>query len=59
MTNYQCYSYGVKAISNILKNGVELTPDIFYCELYHLWDIYSEDAIERLVRISEMNNELF
>lgn len=61
MTNYQCYCYGAKAISNILKekNRIKLTPDTFYRELYYLWDIYSEESIEKLVKKEECNNELF
>ena len=59
MTNYQCYSYSVIALSNILKNKIELTPETFYHELYRLWNIYSEDGIEKRVKKLEMNNELF
>ena len=59
MTNYQCYSYGVKALSNIINNGLELTPDTFWSELYYLWDVYSEDAIEKIVKKAEFYNDLF
>lgn len=59
MTNYQCYCYSAKAISNIMKGEVKLTPDIFYRELYYLWDIYSEYEIEKIVQKAEANNELF
>lgn len=53
MTNYQCYCYAVKAISNILGINGKLTPDTFYAELYHLWDIYGEKTIEDIVKKEE------
>lgn len=61
MTNYQCYCYSAKAISNILKerNKEKLTPDTLWDELHYLRDIYSEESIEKLVRKEELNNELF
>ncbi len=59
MTNYQCYCYAVKAISNLLKSNDKITPEKFYNELYYLWDIYSEQAIEKIVQKEEFNNELF
>lgn len=61
MTNFQCYCYSAKAISNILKetDKVKLTSDVFYGELHYLWDVYSEDAIEELVRKEEENSKLF
>ncbi len=59
MNNFQCYSYGVKAISNLSKNNVKITADTFYHELYFLWDIYSEKAIEELVRKEEFDGTLF
>ncbi len=58
MTNYQCYCYAVKAISNILKDKEKITSDKLYNELYYLWDIYSEEAIEKIVQKEELNNEL-
>jgi hypothetical protein len=59
MNNFQCYCYSVKAIANLLKSDVKITPDTLYGELYYLWDIYTEEAIEKLVRKEEFNNELF
>lgn len=48
LTNHQCYCYGIIAIYNILNNRYPLTSDLFYNELYYLWDIYTEEAIEQL-----------
>ncbi len=59
MTNYQCYCYAVKAIANILRSKEKITPDKVYCELHYLWDIYSEEAIEKIVQKEELDNELF
>lgn len=59
MTNNQCYSYAAQAISNILSSKQKLTPDTFYHELNHLWDFYSEDEIEKIVRRKELFHELF
>lgn len=59
MTNLQCYSYGIKAISNLKKNNMPITPDTFYFELYRLWDLYGEKAIEEIVRREEMEEILF
>lgn len=59
MTNLQCYCYGVKALDNILKSKAKLTSDTFFNELFYLWDIYSEEMIEEVVRKAEMNDELF
>lgn len=61
MTNYQCYCYAAKAISNILKEDgkAKLTSDRFYAELYYLWDIYAEEEIEKLIREKEFYNKLF
>lgn len=46
MTNHQCYCYGIIAIEKIMKDKLPLTSDIFFDELYYLWDIYSEEEIE-------------
>ena len=59
MTNNQCYSYSVKALSNIFKSDFALTPSSFHHELYNVLNIYSEDEIERLVRRLEADYELF
>lgn len=48
MTNYQCFCYGIVAINNILKEKIPITRNSFFHELYYLWDIYSEEAIEKL-----------
>ena len=48
MTNYQCYCYGIIAIYNILEEKLPITSDTFFDELYYLWDIYTEKAIEKL-----------
>ena len=53
MTNFQCYCYGVIAIHNVLKDTLPITADLFYEELYYLWDLYSEEAIEKLYRDME------
>ena len=58
MTNYQCYSYGIMAIKNLKENNIKITPDNFYFELYQLWDMYSEDHIEKIVKILEINETL-
>lgn len=59
MTNYQCYCYSAKALSNLISNKVELTPDTFYSQLWYLWDIYTEEEIEKIVSEAERKNELF
>ena len=48
MTNHQCYCYGIIAIHNILKDELPITSDIFFDELYYLWDVYTEETIEKL-----------
>ena len=48
MSNYQCYCYGIIAINNLLENNVLITSDSFFHELYNLWDVYSEKAIEKV-----------
>ena len=48
MTNYQCFCYGIVAIHNILEEKLPITSDLFLDELYYLWDIYSEESIEKL-----------
>ena len=58
MTNHQCYCYGIIAIHNIKKEKIPITSDIFYDELYYLWDIYSEDAIEKLYEEMVKNGKL-
>ena len=59
MTNHQCYSYCVKAIANLKNNNIELTPDNLYMQLYYLWDIYTEEQIEKIVRREEIKHDLF
>ena len=59
MNNLQCYSYGIKAISNLTKRKNPITADSFYYELYHLWDIYGEKTIEEIVRKEEIEDRLF
>lgn len=59
MTNLQCYSYGAKAIDNLLKNDVKLTHTSFWEELYYLWDIYSEEHIEEFIKKEEFKGNLF
>lgn len=58
MNNIQCYSYGIKAISNLKKNKIPITADAFYYELHHLWDIYGEKTIEEIVKREEIENRL-
>ena len=58
MTNNQCYSYGIMAIKNLKENNIKITPDNFYYELYHLWDEYSEEYIEQMVKMIEMNEAI-
>ena len=55
MTNHQCYCYGIIAIYNIVEDSLPITSDIFYDELYYLWDIHSEDEIEKLYTKMEEN----
>ncbi len=59
MNNYQCYCYSAKAISNLIKNNLDLTPDTFYNQLWYLWDWYTEAEIEKIVREAEMKDKLF
>ncbi len=59
MNNLQCYSYGIKAISNLIKGNVPITADTFYHEIYFLWDIYTEEMIEKIVRKEELEGTLF
>ena len=58
MTNKQCYSYGIMAIKILKENNIEITAESFYCELYYLWDIYSESEIEKIVKNLEIKEEL-
>jgi hypothetical protein len=58
MTNHQCFCYGIIAIHNIIKEKIPITSDIFYDELYYLWDIYSEEAIEQLYEEMKKNGKL-
>ena len=58
MTNNQCYSYGIMAIKNLQENNIKITPDNFYFELYQLWDMYSEDHIEKIVKMLEISEAL-
>ena len=58
MTNNQCYSYGIMAIKNLKEQNIKITPDNFYFELYQLWDIYSEEQIEQIVKMLEINEAL-
>ena len=58
MTNNQCYSYGIMAIKNLQENNIKITPDNFYFELYQLWDMYSEEHIEKIVKMSEISETL-
>ena len=46
------------AIKNLKENNLKITPDSFYFELYHLWDIYSENQIEQIVKLLEINEVL-
>ena len=48
MSNYQCFCYGIIAIHNILEEKLPITSDLFLDELYYLWDIYSEESIEKI-----------
>ena len=58
MTNHQCYCYGIIAIHNILKDKLPITSDIFFDELYYLWDVYSEDAIVKKYFEMQENGEI-
>ena len=58
MTNYQCFCYGIVAIHNILEEKLPITSDLFFDELYYLWDIYSEESIEKLyLNMEEKRND--
>lgn len=58
MTNYQCFCYGIVAIHNILEEKLPITSDLFFDELYYLWDIYSEESIEKLyLNMAEKRND--
>ena len=58
MTNHQCYCYAIIAIYNILENKLPITSDIFFYELYCLWDLYSEIGIEKEYSQMEKNGKL-
>lgn len=58
MTNMQCYSYGIMALDELVKSGEKITSNNFYCNLYYLWDRYSEEAIEKVVQEKEINGNL-
>lgn len=58
MTNHQCYCYGIIAIHNILEDKLPITSDIFFDELYYLWDLYSEIGIEKEYSRMEKNGKL-
>ena len=58
MTNHQCYCYGIVAIHNILEEKLPITSDIFFDELYYLWDIYTERAIETLYEEMEKSGKI-
>ena len=57
MTNHQCYCYGIIAIYNILNDKFSITSDLFFNEMYYLWDLYSEDAIEKLYNKMEIDGK--
>ena len=57
MTNHQCYCYGIIAIYNILNDKFPITSDLFFNEMYYLWDLYSEDAIEKLYNKMEIDGK--
>lgn len=57
MTNHQCYCYGIIAIYNILNDKLPITSDLFFYEMYYLWDLYSEDAIEKLYNKMEIDGK--
>jgi len=54
----QCYSYGIMALDELVKSGEKITSNNFYCNLYYLWDRYSEEAIEKVVQEKEINGNL-
>lgn len=58
MTNMQCYSYAVIALDELLKGKNQITPDSLYDKLYYIWDMYTEEEIERLAKAKEDNGEL-
>lgn len=57
MTNHQCYCYGIIAIYNILNDKLPITSDLFFYKMYYLWDLYSEDAIEKLYNKMEIDGK--
>ena len=57
MTNHQCYCYGIIAIYNILNDKLPITSDLFLYKMYYLWDLYSEDAIEKLYNKMEIDGK--
>ena len=57
MTNHQCYCYGIIAIYNILNDKLPITSNLFFSEMYYLWDLYSEDAIEKLYNKMEIDGK--
>jgi len=58
VSNHQCFCYGMIAIHNIIQEKLPLTSDMFYNELYYLWDRYSEEAIEKLYFDMEENGKI-
>lgn len=58
MTNMQCYSYAIIALDELLKEKAQITPNSLYGKLYYIWDMYTEEEIERIARKKEANGEL-
>ena len=58
MTNHQCYCYGIIAIYNILNDKLPITSDLFFDEMYYLWDLYSIEKLYNKMEIDGKFKEL-
>lgn len=51
MTNRQAQAYAIIALENLSKEKIAITEKNLYIEMYHLFDLYSEESIEKLCYI--------
>lgn len=48
MTNRQAQAYAMIALENLNKEKSAITEENLYIEMYYLFDLYSEEVIEKL-----------
>jgi hypothetical protein len=48
LTNSQAQAYAVIALENLKSEKVAITEENLYIEMYYLFDLYTEEAIEKL-----------